>query len=127
MDKEKFLKRYESYEPQVQEYMKFFANALEEKHKEIPDIFITSLDILAGNLTIMSKAMKSLVYEDGHLVGKDNYRGEKKSTELSAFLAAQNNVIKIISSFGWNPLGKSRIKENSDKADAAKLLENLIS
>jgi len=127
MDKEKFLKRYEAYDEEVKEYMKFFADAVEQKHQEIPDIFIASLDILAGNLTIMTKAMKSLVYENGHLVGKDNYRGEKKSTELSAFLAAQNNVIKIISAFGWNPLGKSRIRENTSKEDAAKLLENLMS
>lgn len=127
MTQETFLKRYESYAEDVQEYMKMFSDALIEKYAEIPDVFVVSLDVLAGNLVIMTKAMKSIAYEGGDIVGKDNYRGEKKSTQLSAFLATQTNVIKLITAFGWTPMGKAKIKSEGDKEDAAKFLERLIS
>ena len=74
----------------------------------------------------MTKAMKDIVNDTAGIVGKDEYRGEKKSTQLSAFLASQNNVSKLIDKFGWTPLGKSKIRENSDKQDVQKLLENLV-
>lgn len=125
MTQEIFLKRYEKYDDDVKEYMKIISDALIKKHQEIPDVFVLSLDVLAGNLTIMTKAMKSIAYEGGDIVGKDNYRGEKKSTQLSAFLAAQQNVLKILNSFGWTPIGKSKIRENNDAADVQKLIENL--
>ena len=125
MTQEIFLKRYEKYDDDVKEYMKIISDALIKKHQEIPDVFVLSLDVLAGNLTIMTKAMKSIAYEGGDIVGKDNYRGEKKSTQLSAFLAAQQNVLKILNTFGFTPLGRSKIKENTDVADVQKLIENL--
>lgn len=125
MTQEIFLKRYEKYDDDVKEYMKIISDNLIKKHQEIPDVFVLSLDVLAGNLTIMTKAMKSIAYEGGDIVGKDNYRGEKKSTQLSAFLAAQQNVLKILNTFGFTPLGKSKIKENNDAADVQKLIENL--
>lgn len=127
MTQETFLKRYESYAEDVQEYMKMFSNSLIEKYAEIPDVFVVSLDVLAGNLVIMTKAMKSIAYEGGDIVGKDNYRGEKKSTQLSAFLATQTNVIKLITAFGWTPMGKSKIKENTDAQDVQKYLQSLVS
>lgn len=126
MTKENFLKRYETYEDRVREYMEIFADELENKYQEIPDIFLITLDVIAGNLTIMTKAMKDIVNDTVGIVGKDEYRGEKKSTQLSAFLASQNNVSKLIDKFGWTPLGKSKIRENSDKQDVQKLLENLV-
>ena len=125
MNQKIFLKRYEKYDDDVKEYMKIISDALIKKHQEIPDVFVLSLDVLAGNLTIMTKAMKSIAYEGGDIVGKDNYRGEKKSTQLSAFLAAQQNVLKILNTFGFTPLGRSKIKENTDVADVQKLIENL--
>ena len=127
MNKENFLRRYETYEDRVREYMEIFADELEKKYSEIPDIFLITLDVIAGNLTIMTKAMKDIVSDEVGIVGKDNYRGDKKSTQLSAFLASQNNVSKLIDKFGWTPLGKSKIRENSDKQDVQKLLENLVS
>ena len=126
MTKENFLKRYETYEDRVREYMEIFADELERKYSEIPDIFLITLDVIAGNLTIMTKAMKDIVNDTAGIVGKDEYRGEKKSTQLSAFLASQNNVSKLIDKFGWTPLGKSKINENTDKQDVQKLLENLV-
>ncbi len=125
MTQDIFLKRYEKYAEDVQEYMKILSDSLVKKYQEIPDVYVLSLDVLAGNLTIMTKAMKSIAYEGGDIVGKDNYRGEKKSTQLSAFLAAQQNVIKILNTFGWTPMGKSKIKTNTDSNDVAKLIENL--
>ena len=126
MTKENFLKRYETYEDRVREYMEIFADELEKKYQKIPDIFLITLDVIAGNLTIMVQAMNDIVSGKAEIVGKDEYRGEKKSTQLSAFLASQNNVSKLIDKFGWTPLGKSKIRENSDKQDVQKLLENLV-
>lgn len=125
MTKEIFVERYKDYNEQVQEYMSIFADALVEKYQEIPDVFVVTLDIIAGNLTIMTSAMKDLVSGEAEIVGKDNYRGEKKSTQLSAFLASQTNVAKLVEKFGWTPFGKSKIRENSDAADVAKYLESL--
>lgn len=125
MIQEKFLERYKDYDAKVQEYMKIFSDALIEKYQEVPDVFVVTLDVIAGNLTIMVSAMKDLVSGNVGIVGKDEYRGEKKSTQLSAFLASQNNVTRLVEKFGWTPLGKSKIRENTDAADVAKYLENL--
>lgn len=127
MTQEDFLKRYNKHEEDVKEYMKIISEALIQKHQEVPDVFVVSLDVLAGNLAIMSKAMKSIAYEGGEIVGKDNYRGEKKSTELSAFLATQNNVIKILNTFGLTPLGSVKIKSTNDETNVKKYLEQLMS
>lgn len=127
MTQEQFIKRYEKYDDAVQEYMRIISDALMQKYQDVPDIFIMTLDALAGNLTIMNKAMKTIAYEGGDIKGKDNYRGEKKSTELSAFLASQNNVIKLANIFGFTPMGRSKIRENTDAADINKYLQNLIS
>ena len=127
MTQETFIQRYEKYDKQVQEYMKIFSDELVSKYNEIPEVFIVTLDIIAGNLTIMVQAMNDIVSGNVGIVGKDEYRGEKKSTQLSAFLASQNNVSKLVDKFGWTPIGKSRIKENTDKQDVQKYLEQLVS
>lgn len=125
MTKENFIQRYKDYNTQVQEYMRIFADSLVEKYQEIPDVFVVTLDVIAGNLTIMTSALKDLVSGQAEIVGKDNYRGEKKSTQLTAFLASQSNVAKLVEKFGWTPLGKSKIRENTDATDVAKYLESL--
>ena len=125
MYQEDFNKRYEKYDSQVQEYMIIFGDELMKKYGEIPDIFLVTLDMIAGNLTIMVEAMKDIVSKNVGIVGKDNYRGDKKSTQLSAFLTSQNNVSHLIDKFGWTPAAKSRIRENTDKADVQKFLEEL--
>lgn len=127
MTKESFLKRYESYDEKVQEYMTIFADELLSKYNEVPDVFIITLDIIAGNLVIMVSAMNDIVTGKVGIVGQDEYRGEKKSTQLSAFLASQNNVAKLVDKFGFTPLAKSRIRENLDGQDVKKYLEDLVS
>lgn len=122
---EDFTNRYTKYDSQVQEYMKIFSNELIKKYGEIPDIFIVTLDMIAGNLTIMVEAMKDIVSKEVGIVGKDNYRGDKKSTQLSAFLTSQNNVSHLIDKFGWTPAAKSKIRENTDKQDVQRFLEEL--
>lgn len=114
MKQKVLLERYKEYEKTVQEYMKMVSDALVEKFGDIPEVYVVSLDILAGNLVIMTKAITNIATDADGIVGKDNYRGEKKSTSLSAFLAAQNNVIKILTSFGWTPAGASKIRENKE-------------
>lgn len=108
------MKRYKDYDSTVQEYLKMVSDALVEKFGEIPEVYVVSLDILAGNLLIMSKAITNIATDADGIVGKDNYRGEKKSTSLSAFLAAQTNVLKILNSFGWTPSGAAKIKDNKE-------------
>lgn len=125
MTQEIFLKRYEKYNEHVQEYMKIFADALMRQFQEIPDVFIVTLDIIAGNLVIMDEAMRDISSGEVGIVGKDNYRGDKKSTQLSAFLASQNNVSRLIDKFGWTPAGRSRIREATDASDIAKYLKSL--
>lgn len=127
MTKENFLKRYEKYDAKVQEYMKIFSDELERKYQEIPEVFIITLDIIAGNLVIMVEAMNDIVSGKVGIVGHDEYRGDKKSTELSAFLASQNNVAKLVDKFGWTPSGKSKIREANAAEDVKKVLDNLLS
>lgn len=127
MTKENFIKRYTKYEEQVQEYMNSFANAIEDKYKEIPDVFLVTLDIIAGNLQIMVKSMNAITSGDADIVGKDEYRGEKKSTELSAFLASQNNVSKLVDKFGFTPLGLAKLKDVKNQNEVKQVLENLLS
>lgn len=127
MTQEQLLKRYQNYNDTVQEYMHMLSDELISKYTEIPNHFVVSLDVLAGNLVIMNKALTALTSGEAEIVGKDNYRGEKKSTELTAFMSAQTNVMKILGIFGLTPLGKSKIRENSDAADVNKYLQNLIS
>ena len=127
MTQEDLLKRYTNHNDQVQEYMKMLSDSLMQKYQEIPDTFVISLDVLAGNLVIMTKAIDNIIKDKDGIVGQDNYRGEKKSTSLSAFLATQHNVLKILNTFGWTPMGKSKIKENADASDVQKYLEQLVS
>lgn len=123
MTKEIFEKRYEKYSEQVQDYMKIFAVELDKKYGEIPDIFILTFDMIAGNLVIMCEALDEIVKTG--IVGKDNYRGEKKSTALQAFITSENTITNLVKEFGWTPSSKSRIRENTDKADVQRFLEEL--
>ena len=125
MTQEDFMKRYEAYSPKVQEYMKIFSDELMLKYQEVPDVFLVTLDIIAGNLVIMTQAMNDILSGEVGIVGKDEYRGDKKSTQLSAFLASQNNISKLVDKFGWTPSAKSKIRESQDAADVAKYLESL--
>lgn len=127
MTQEELLKRYTSYNETVQEYMRMLSDELILKYTEIPNHFVVSLDVLAGNLVIMNKALTSLTSGQVGLVGQDAYRGEKKSTELTAFMAAQTNVMKILGIFGLTPLGRSKIKEGDTAEDVKKVLNNLLS
>lgn len=127
MTQENFLKRYEKYNEHVQEYMKIFADALMRQFQEIPDVFIVTLDIIAGNLVIMDEAMRDISSGEVGIVGKDNYRGDKKSTQLSAFLASQNNVSRLIDKFGWTPIGSAKLKNVKDEMNIKKYLEDLVS
>lgn len=125
MKQKVLLERYKDYDPTVQEYMKMISGALIEKHGDIPEVYVVSLDILAGNLVIMNKAINNIATDADGIVGKDNYRGEKKSTSLSAFLAAQTNVIKILNSFGWTPMAKSKMKQNQEDVNIEDFIEKL--
>lgn len=125
MNQKDLMKRYKDYDSTVQEYLKMVSDALVEKFGEIPEVYVVSLDILAGNLLIMNKAITNIATDADGIVGKDNYRGEKKSTSLSAFLAAQTNVLKILNSFGWTPSGAAKIKNTDKEINVEQFLESL--
>ena len=119
------MKRYKDYDERVQDYMKLISKELVKKNGDVPDVYVVSLDILAGNLVIMTKAIQNISTDADGIVGKDNYRGEKKSTSLSAFLAAQTNVIKILNSFGWTPAGASKIRSSQQEVNIKEAIEAL--
>ena len=125
MKQKVLLERYKDYDERVQDYMKMISSALVEKHGDIPEVYVVSLDILAGNLVIMHKAITNIATDADGIIGKDNYRGDKKSTSLSAFLAAQTNVIKILNSFGWTPAGAAKIKNSDKEINVEEFLEKL--
>lgn len=123
MEKETVKSRYTERRPEVQEYMSMLLNSLEEKHSEIPEHYIVSLDMLALNLEVLFKSVDEL--KEKGMTETDKYRGEKKSGALQAFFNSQNYIHKILGFFGFTPSSKSKIRENSDKQDVQKFLEEL--
>ena len=122
---EKLLERYKEYDPKIIEYMGSIIGALDEKYSGVPEGYIISLDLLAMNLKVLFDSVKEVKAKG--MTDTDKYRGEKKSSAMQAFWAAQNYIHKILASFGFTPASRSRIKENQDKADVQKFLENLVS
>lgn len=123
MNKETVYKRYEDRRNEIKDYMKMLLNSLQEKYGEIPESFVVSLDLLAFNLDVLFKSIDEM--KDKGMTETDKYRGEKKSGAMQAFFNAQNYIHKILASFGFTPAAKSKIRENTDKQDVQKFLENL--
>lgn len=120
---EEILTRYNNYREEIQEYMKFFVSNLQDKYGEISESFVVSLDLLAMNLEVLFNARDEM--KDKGLTENDKYHGEKKSGSLQAFFNAQNYIHKLIASFGFTPMSKSKIKDNTDVNDVQKYLESL--
>lgn len=121
---EKLLNRYKDYDSKIIEYMGSIIGALDEKYSGVPDGYIISLDLLAMNLKILFDSMNEI--KEKGMTDVDKYRGEKKSSAMQAFWAAQNYIHKILASFGFTPASRSRIRENQDKADVQKFLEEIV-
>jgi len=121
---ENILERYSTYRPEIQEYMNYFVKSLSDKHGEVNETFIVSLDLLALNLDVMFKAVDEM--KDKGMTETDKYRGEKKSGAMQAFFNSQNFIHKILANFGMQPMAKSKIKDSHDKLDAEKYLKSLI-
>ena len=117
------LKRYDKYREEIQEYMRFFIEALIDKYGYVDKSFIISLDLLAMNLEVLFESKKEM--KEKGMSENDKYRGEKKSSSLQAFFNAQNYIHKLIGNFGFTPISSSRIKENKDERDVVKYLEEL--
>lgn len=123
MKNEDILQRYKDKRPEIQEYMTMLVESLESKYGEVPDEFIISLDLLVMNLDVLFDSVKEI--QEKGMTDTDKYRGEKKSAAAQAFWNSQNYITKILSQFGWSPAAKSKIRENTDKADVQKFLEEL--
>ena len=120
---EEYQKRYKNDDNRVTEYMNFCINALYEKYGFISPEFLVSLDLLSYNLEVMFTALDEMK-KDG-VTSVDKYRGKTKSPAMHTFFNAQTYIHKIMASFGFTPSSKSRIKENTDKIDAQKVLDNI--
>lgn len=125
MQVEEILSRYTEKRTEIQEYMNMLVNSLSKKYDGIPEGFVVSLDLLVFNLEVLFSAIDDM--KENGLKKTDKYHGEQKSSSMQAFFNAQNYIHKILANFGMQPMAKSKIKENSDKADVQKLLENLVS
>lgn len=124
MTKGKFIQRYKDKDKKVQEYMSFVADAMIERHSEVPDSYMISLDVLATNLDIMVKCVEEMSKEGG-LTDDDKYHGKKKSASLQTYFQAQGYVNIILSNFGLHPLGKSKISKNKEEINVQEFLDNL--
>ena len=123
MESEKVKARYSEKRQEVQEYMNFLVDSIVEKYGEVNQSFIVSLDLLALNLEVLFKSVDDM--KENGLKKTDKYHGEQKSSSMQAFFNAQNYIHKLIASFGFTPAAKSKIRENTDKQDVQKFLEEL--
>ena len=123
MKNEKILARYKDKRHEIQEYMEMLISALNEKYGEVPEAFIVSLDILSMNLEVLFQSVDEM--KEKGMSEVDKYRGEKKSAAMQSFFNSQNYIHKLLASFGFTPAAKSKIRENTDKADVQKFLEDL--
>lgn len=124
MKKVSFLKRYIDNDKKVQEYMAFIADALIERHQEVPESFVISLDLLAQNLEIMIKSSGEMNKQDG-MTDDDRYHGKKKSAALQTYFQAQGYINNILTAFGLNPMAKSKMKKNQDDVNIDQFLEQI--
>lgn len=124
MNKTTFIKRYKDNDKKVQEYMEFVCNSLVDKYKDIPETFVISLDLLAQNLEIMVKSSEAMNKEGG-MLDDDRYHGAKKSAPLQTYFQAQSYINNILTSFGLNPMAKSKMKQNKEEVNIEDFLEKL--
>lgn len=123
MKKAKFTNRYKDDPAEVQEYMGYIADALIEKHGDIPDQFIISLDLLAKNLSIMVQACLDM--KEKGITDDDRYHGKKKSAPLQTYFQAQGYVNSILSNFGLTPSSKAKIKQSQNEVNIQEFIDNL--
>lgn len=119
-----FYTRYNGYRIEIQEHIKYFINKLIEKYGELTDTYLISLDLLAMNLEIMYKSMDE-IRNKGLANGVDQRYQGAKSAAMQAFFNSQNYVHKIISNFGFSPMSKSKMRENKEKIDVDKFIQDL--
>lgn len=119
--KEKVLERYKDKRKEIQEYMELFINTLEEKYGFISEDYIVSLDLLAFNLEVLFRSIDEM--REKGMSEVDKYHGEKKNACMQAFFNSQNYIHKLIASFGFTPMSKSKMKSNTDENDLKKMME----
>lgn len=106
-------KRYKKYPEEIQEYMEDIKNSLLDKYGEIHPQWLISLDTLAMNIDIMMKAKQDFDTEGFH--HKDAGGIVRKSGGVQIFNTAQTAALKIMNSFGLNPMSEARIKTNKNE------------
>ena len=112
---------YKDYDKKVQEYMQNVIDCLKQDYKEIPTSWRISLDLIADNYDIYTKAKKDI--DENGLLRKDSHGRTFKNQCFPLMTAAQDHIIKLLSSFGLTPMSKSKIK-NFDSGELS--IEDLI-
>jgi phage terminase small subunit len=119
-----FLKRYEKYRQEIQDYMKYVEDSLMDKYGEIYPHYLVSLDTLAMNIDIMLKAKESFDNEGFHHA--DHAGVQRKSGAVQIFNTAQTAALKIMSQFGLNPMAEARMKTNKVERSIAAYASELM-
>ena len=105
--------RYANYREEIRSYMEYVEESLLDKYGEIYPHYLVSLDTLAMNMDIMFKAKETF---DKEGFNKIDHQGMiRKSGAVQVFNTAQQAALKIMNSFGLNPMAEARIKTNKSQ------------
>lgn len=118
-----YKERYKNDDKRVTEYMGACIDAIVEKYGCVSPEFLISLDMLSYNLEVMFACLDDI--KQNGVNKEDKQRGKVKSPSMATYFNTQTYIHKIIASFGFTPSSKSRIKINTDKQDAQKILDNI--
>lgn len=99
---------YKNYDAKVQDYMQNVIDCLKQDYKEIPVSWRVSLDLIACNVDILLKAKAEL--DEKGLLRKDSHGRTFKNQCFPLYCAAQDRLVKLLSSFGLSPMSKSKLK-----------------
>lgn len=112
---------YKDYDKRVQEYMQNVMDCLKQDYKDVPKSWRISLDLIADNYDIYLKARDNVMREG--LIRKDNQGRTFKNQSFPLMNVAQQNIMRLMSSFALTPMSKSKMK-NVDTSDID--IEDLI-
>lgn len=116
--------QYAEYDNRVVAYMKSLIKRLEQQYGEIDDEWLPSLDLIAFNYQIIQKCKKDML-QNG--IEKEDARGRlSRNPAVAVCNQAQNNLFKLLNSFGLNIMAKTKIKQSGGLEDSDGL-DELIS
>ena len=110
---------YKEYDKRVIDFMRYIILDLEDEYKLIPISFRANFNLLANLLAVYYDAVDVL-----HTPTEYPAIHNKAS---STIMNCTNQIVKICSSFGCDPLGKSKIKKlNSSDDETANYISDIL-